>query len=54
MQRFQHYIHSLKLKNLERETESYRLERLKKLLQEKLALSERKRRLGGTEMSANR
>ena len=39
---------------LEREIESRRLERLKKVLQAKMALSERKLPVGSTEISANR
>jgi hypothetical protein len=39
---------------LERETESRRLERLKKVLQAKIALSQGKPPVGNKEMSANR
>jgi len=42
------------LRLLERKTESRRLEKLKKVLQAKMAVSERKPPLGSTEMSANR
>jgi hypothetical protein len=48
--------HEVDVKNLrlDRETESHRLERLKRVLQAKIAVSERKPLVGGIETSANR